>query len=900
MKKFLLYIILIFLASKAFAQYIPIDEQKAKLIWDIQKYLIWENDIYLDRIVLGTYKCPKDMLDALEKYKPSKFVTGINYQIINYQTLDQIKKYCHGCQLFYIPEEENDKVRQIFQILAPYSTVIITDEWYDKENLMINLFVESSGQQVNFEYNAENIMNHGVSLVKDFDKLGGIDLNAKKLLRQTKKELAKVEQNLKQKELELQEKMKQVEEQKQKIQQQTAFIKKQEQIIAQRQAEIQQQKARLQALYKKLIVYQNQLQNQIKLLKEKEQEIEYSKRQLVIFQKKIHQQQQKFNIQKQKLKHQEQLLKQIEIQMEQKKRELKRLNFTVTMQRLALMIFLVLLIIIAILSYFIYKSYKVQKQQNIILRQQKEEIEAQAEQLEKLSVVASETSNAVAIMYTNGDLEWINAGFTKLYGYTLQMLNNIFDGNITNFNPALKHAISTCIKNKTSVTVEAPITTRLGQHRWVQSTITPIINDSKISKLILIDSDITRIKEAEEEIRRKNEQILKQAKELERKNFELAKLSIVAEHTDNGVIIADSNGKIEWVNPGFERMLQMSFEEFKKHFGDNIIFANLPEQTIKLIQNAIQKHQSAEYIFSIKTPNNKLLWLRSTLTPMFDKNGQLLKLFSINADITEIKLAQEKIEKQNRDITKSIQYAKRIQQAALPPKDLIDKLLPNNFILYLPRDIVSGDFYWVTKIRNKILFTAADCTGHGVPGAFMSMLGIAFLNEIVGKIDYEQLQPNLILNILRQYVIRFLKQEADTSSSKDGMDMALCMLDTRTEELHFSGANNPMWLVRNGQLMEFAPDDMPIGIYYNAKESFTNHSIKYEPGDIIYIFSDGYADQFGGPRNKKFMIKRMRQLIIEISSLPMEEQKQILLKTHLEWKGNNKQLDDILVMGVKL
>ncbi len=904
MRRLVVYIFFIALTVSLYAQsYISLEHEKAVLIWDIQKYLAWENDANLDRIVLGTYQCPKPMLEELEKTKPNRFMTGIDYYVINYQTIDDIKNYCRNCQMFYIPSDHNDKVREIMSILDPYPTLVITDGWYDKSRIMINLFVESSGEDVSFEYNKQNMINHGISILykKEFEDLDGIDINMKTLLKHMSHKLDSVRDELQARQQELDQKLQEIERQKQKIQQQNKFIREQEQIIAQRQAEISAQKAKLQQLYSELMTYQQQLQKQIEELHQKELEIEASKKQLSEYKSKVKQQQQKYYEQAKLLEEQHKRMKEIEREVQAKKKELERLNWQVNAQRLVIAVFFILLVIIGILSYFIYKSYKIQKQQNIILNQQKEQIQAQAEQLEKLSIVASETSNAVAILLTDGTFEWVNAGFIKLYGFTLQMLRNNFDANVANFNPQLARSIEVCMRERTSITTESKITTRDGRTVWIQTTITPIIDDQgNITKVILIDSDITKIKEAEEEIRRKNEQIMRQAKELERKNFELAKLSIVAEKTDNGVIIADKTGEIEWVNPGFERMLGMTYEEFRQHFGNNIIFTDLDARTLEDIERALRKRESAEFTYKLSTPKHKLLWLRSTLTPMFNDKGELLKIFSINADITEIKLAQEKIEKQNRDITKSIQYAQRIQQAALTPKEFIDSLLPENFILYMPRDIVSGDFYWVTQVRDKILFTAADCTGHGVPGAFMSMLGIAFLNEIVGKLDYEELQPNIILNTLREYVIRFLKQEDSPHSSKDGMDMSFCVYDTTTDELYFAGANNPLWIVRDGSLIELPPDDMPIGIYYNSNESFTNHMIKVERGDMLYLFSDGYADQFGGPRGKKFMVKRFRQLILEISPLPLDIQQELLLKRHLEWKGDRKQLDDILVMGVRL
>ncbi len=522
MNKYLAYIslVLVFLSTKVYSQYIPIEEQKAKLIWELQKYMTWENDQYIDQILVGTYKCPPDMLQALERFKPSRFATGVDYKIINFQSLDELK-YVH---IFYLPSDYNYLAKDIFRYYESMPTVIITDEWYDKEHLMINLFVEASGQQVNFEYNQENIINHGISLMPGFENLGGIDLNAKKLLNQVKKELAQTEQQLKQKEQELNDKLKEVERQKQRIAEQNKYIRQQEQIIAQRQQEIAQQKARLQELFSQLRAYQDQLDKQVQILQQKETEINKTQKELTNFRNRIKQTQQKYHQQEQLLAHQQAKMKQVEAEVRKKQKELQKLNFTITLQRLVIGVFLVMLVIIGLLSYFIYRSYKVQKHQNKLLQEQKEKIQAQAEQLEKLSIVASETSNAVAIINPNGTFEWVNDGFIKLYGYTHEEIEQEFGNLLTSFNPLLKDALQQALANKNSVTTESMLLTKDGRSVWLQSNITPIFHEGELYKVILIDSDITEIKEAEEEIRRKNEQIMKQAKELEQKNFELAKL----------------------------------------------------------------------------------------------------------------------------------------------------------------------------------------------------------------------------------------------------------------------------------------------------------------------------------------------------------------------------------------
>ncbi len=265
------------------------------------------------------------------------------------------------------------------------------------------------------------------------------------------------------------------------------------------------------------------------------------------------------------------------------------------------------------------------------------------------------------------------------------------------------------------------------------------------------------------------------------------------------------------------------------------------------------------------------------------------------------KLLNEKnllISHQKQEITDSIRYASRIQTSVLPPLERFNRLLPASFVLFLPRDIVSGDFYWITARDGKTIVVAADCTGHGVPGAFMSMLGVSFLDEIVMK--EAVVSANLILDHLRESVKRTLSQTGKKDEQKDGMDISICIIDPATQKVEFSGAYNPLYLVRNGELFEYKADKMPIGIHLTDNEPFSCQVIDYHPGDSLFIFSDGYADQFGGEDGRKFMTKPFKRLLTEISSLPVEQQREKLLQTHLDWKGDNDQVDDILVIGFKL
>jgi serine phosphatase RsbU (regulator of sigma subunit) len=266
---------------------------------------------------------------------------------------------------------------------------------------------------------------------------------------------------------------------------------------------------------------------------------------------------------------------------------------------------------------------------------------------------------------------------------------------------------------------------------------------------------------------------------------------------------------------------------------------------------------------------------------------------------TQLNEAYLEIEEQKKHIMDSIYYARRIQTAILPSFALLNSKLKNYFIFYMPKDIVSGDFYWMAEAENKVMIAAVDCTGHGVPGAFMSIVGFNQLNNAVQVKQARKASD--ILDELNKGVINTLNENTGDSSIKDGMDMTLCVFDFPAKKVDFAGANNPIILIRDNKPVKYKGDRFPIGAFVDNKiVSFTNNEINIEKGDIIYLFSDGYADQFGGPDNKKFFIKRFEDLLLEIHNNPLEEQKELLKTTLFNWMGANEQVDDVLVIGVKI
>ena len=263
-----------------------------------------------------------------------------------------------------------------------------------------------------------------------------------------------------------------------------------------------------------------------------------------------------------------------------------------------------------------------------------------------------------------------------------------------------------------------------------------------------------------------------------------------------------------------------------------------------------------------------------------------------------VTMQRDQIAEQKEKITDSIEYASRIQTAMLPPENICNELLPKHFIMLKPRDIVSGDFYWVKKVGNRVIATAVDCTGHGVPGAFMSMLGSTLLEQITANGQFNNAAD--ILEQMRQSVKTALHQDDTYKSQSDGMDCSLCIIDFERHTLQFAGANNPLIIVRNGELIEIEADKMPVGIHVFEEEPFKNNDFELCDGDKLYMFSDGFADQFGGETGRKLMMKNFKKLLLETSTTPINEQQNILNQKFNEWKGDYRQIDDVLVIGIEI
>jgi serine phosphatase RsbU (regulator of sigma subunit) len=278
---------------------------------------------------------------------------------------------------------------------------------------------------------------------------------------------------------------------------------------------------------------------------------------------------------------------------------------------------------------------------------------------------------------------------------------------------------------------------------------------------------------------------------------------------------------------------------------------------------------------------------------LFERSRKLRKKVESQKDI---------IEKSKKEILDSINYAKRIQYSLLASDSLLNENLPNHFLFFKPKDVVSGDFYWGTStssVTNKnFILATADSTGHGVPGAIMSMLNISCLNEAINADKLTQ--PSDILNATRKKIINHLANDGSADGGKDGMDCSLISFDFKNKKLIYAAANNPVWIIRDKTLIVLEADRMPIGKHDKDSIPFTQREFDLQSGDVVYTLTDGFADQFGGPKGKKFMYKQLENLLISISNKPMQEQKALLEETFNQWKGDLEQVDDVCVIGVKI
>lgn len=397
-----------------------------------------------------------------------------------------------------------------------------------------------------------------------------------------------------------------------------------------------------------------------------------------------------------------------------------------------------------------------------------------------------------------------------------------------------------------------------------------------------------------------------------KKCIEFAKVAMASKNIN----IKDKSSFLIAKNYAFLRDYQKAYEyeiihekyakEYRKHGADALVqkYEMLSKIKLDSLENIKAKELLIkDNLLAKKENQNKNLLITLLVIGLL---FVVVFLYLINSRLKIIRDQKVIIEQQHellnqshKDITDSINYAKKIQDALMTSSVYMKDILNNSFVFFKPKDVVSGDFYWVHKtLDNVVYFTVADCTGHGVPGAFMSMIGNSLLNEVIIEDKVEE--PAKVLNKLRELLVKALKQQGGEAEAKEGMDIALCKLDLDNNIVEYAGAFNPLFHVRDGKLTEYKPDSQPIGVYSGGGAPFTNHKIKLKPKDMLYISSDGYPDQFGGPKGKKFLKRRFVELLLKVSDKPINEQEKTMKSVFENWKGEEDQIDDVCVMGVRV
>lgn len=396
--------------------------------------------------------------------------------------------------------------------------------------------------------------------------------------------------------------------------------------------------------------------------------------------------------------------------------------------------------------------------------------------------------------------------------------------------------------------------------------------------------------------------------------------SIIDQANDALIVIDIVDGRIHQTNPSAAEMLGYTREEILKKKLFDLHPKDMLEKSSSIVADVWEKKGLIYKDIPFVKKNGEIIPVECSakVAPFAGRPAIVIYARDITERLKmedEIAIQSNIIEQKNKDITDSINYAKRIQEAILPTEEEMKDVLDDSFVYYRPKDIVSGDLYWANSVtttpkdgpgRKMALVAALDCTGHGVPGAFMSIVGHTILEQTLTEPTVNN--PGEALDYLSKGVIRTLKQKAgDDFSIKDGMDIALCAFEPETRELYFAGANNPLYIIRDKQLIQINGDKQPIGAYIKEQRPFTSHAVKMEKGDCVYIFTDGIADQFGGPRGKKYKYKQLQQLLIEYNHLPMQEQLNVVAKAMHDWMNypsdnpaGYEQTDDMLLIGFRV
>ncbi|MFA0962849.1 PAS domain S-box protein [Roseivirga sp. BDSF3-8] len=547
-----------------------------------------------------------------------------------------------------------------------------------------------------------------------------------------------------------------------------------------------------------------------------------------------------------------------------------------------------------------HMSNELQEQQEI-LRQNAEEMEATQEELrrtnqqledqieevnrgqKRMQLLLENASEVIMIYESDNSVRYVSPSVERILGYSQQELVGRTD--LEHVDPDYRDVFEDMFKDlhanpADSVTIQYVYHRKDGEDIWLEATGKNLLSDPAIQGILINTRDITERRRAEQEQRMRSQ------------------MQALSENSPDLITRLNDEGSIFYINPTIESYTGYNPTHFlQKNITETDLEQRVVDQWLNILQTVGESNEKVKMEMDFPSPMGPRI-MQVNAIPEFNEENKFESVLVVSHDITERKHIELEIQNKNKKITESINYAKRIQGAILPDNHVIRRRLPESFIFYKARDVVSGDFPWYMQMGDDLYIAAVDCTGHGVPGALISLIGYFLLNDIVRSRKVSD--PGVILDLLDEGVTQTLRQDRDDSKTKDGMDIALCKINTKTNELQYAGAHRPLYVMKEGELEEIKGNRFPIGGgRYKNQTNFTNTTLEMKEGDSVFFCSDGFPDQFGGPDNRKFGPKRLRNLIRETQHLPMEEMHDVFDREWEGWRGDHKQTDDVLLIGIR-
>lgn len=505
----------------------------------------------------------------------------------------------------------------------------------------------------------------------------------------------------------------------------------------------------------------------------------------------------------------------------------------------------------------------------------------------RMQVLLENASEVISIYDVNRKVKYESPSVIKILGYTPEEM--LGDTDFSRIHPKGRTTIDKLFSDliafpKEQITVEVSYNKKNGERIWLETTGRNLLSDPAIQGIILNSRDITMRRKAEKEEKMRGQ------------------MQALSENSLDLIMRINTKGIFYYINPVIEsftgekpsRYIQKSIQEVAM----DPDFSGLLFKIIGNVPSSREKYSTeTEYI---SAGRKRILSVNAI--PEFNNENEVETILIVAHDITEAKINEQKISETNKKITESINYAERIQKAMLPNEKYLAQHFNDCFMFYEPKDVVSGDFPWLYEKEDGIYVATVDCTGHGVPGAFMSLIGNFLLNQNISSSNLPEssLSPSVILDCLHEGVKKTLKQD-ENMETRDGMDIALCKIDMKQRKMEYAGAHRPLYVVRNSEIIEVRGDRYPIGgNQYRNRKCFTNHTLPLQQNDVIYFFTDGLPDQIGGPEGKKFNTTKIKEIIRNCNNRSMREMHRVISNEYRQWKNGYKQIDDVLMIGIRI